>query len=88
MHTSRDNETGVGTLRTIDGSSILDKASYNLTIEHPRIAGGLPRIHGEILNPPDGGFPAEALGEALLYLDDGREWECRLTDRRGTLGPR
>ena len=89
MNGPRENETGIGTLRTPDGYAILDNANYHLTIEHARIAGGLPQIRGEILNPPDGGFPAGTVGaEVLLHLQDGRAWECKLADDRGTLAPR
>src|ERR687898_457444 len=88
MNGRQENETGIGALRTADGRAILDGASYTLTIEHARIAGGLPQIRGEILNPPDGGFPPAAIGgELLLHLQDGREWECQLADARGTLEP-
>ena len=89
MNGPRENETGIGELRAPDGQPILDNANYKLTIEHPQIAGGLPRIRGEIMNPPAGGFPSVDVGaEVLLYLEDGREWECRLADARGTLAPR
>jgi hypothetical protein len=89
MNGPRDNETGIGALHGADGRSILDKASYNLIIDHARIAGGLPHIRGEILNPPEGGFPPAAVGtEVLLHLQDGRRWECLLADTAGTLTPR
>ena len=89
MNGPREQETGVGALRTPDGRNILDGASYSLTIHHAEIAGGLPQIRGEILNPPDDGFPAGAIGaEVCLRLEDGREWECRLADQKGTLSPR
>ena len=89
MNGPRENQTGIGALRTPDGRAILAEANYNLTIDHPEIAGGLPQIRGEILNPPDGGFPPAAVGgEVRLHLQDGREWECRLADARGTLAPR
>ena len=85
----REQETGIGALRTADGRSILDRVSYTLTIHHAAIAGGLPQIRGAILNPPDDGFPPAAVGaEVCLRLEDGREWECRLADEHGTLAPR
>jgi hypothetical protein len=89
MNGPRENEAGVGQLRTLDGHTLLDAARYELTIEHAEIAGGLPYIHGHILNTPSGGFPPSLVdSEVLLRLEDGREWDCRLTDASGTLAPR
>ena len=89
MNGPRENEAGIGELRTLDGRTVLDGASYKLTIEHAEIAGGLPLIRGEILNPPSDGFPSSIVdSEVLLRLEDGREWDCRLADTRGTLAPR
>lgn len=89
MNGPRDDEAGVGELRRIDGRPILQNARYSLTVEHASIAGGLPYIHGQILNAPDGGFPPGLVdSEVLLKLEDGREWDCRLKDARGTLAPR
>ena len=89
MNPLREQEAGIGALHMPDGRSILDDASYSLTIDHAEIAGGLPHIRGEILNPPEEGFPAAAVGaEVCLWLEDGRHWDCRLADERGTLSPR
>ena len=89
MNGPRENEAGVGELRTLDGQTLLDAATYKLTIDHAEIAGGLPLIRGEILNAPQEGFPPSLVdGEVLLRLEDGREWDCRLIDARGTLAPR
>ena len=89
MNGPRDNEAGIGHLRSLDGATILDAARYELTIHHPEIAGGLPLIRGQILNAPADGFPPSIVeSEVLLRLEDGREWDCRLADARGTLAPR
>ena len=89
MNGTREEEAGIGELRSLDGCVVLDKARYTLTIEHPEIAGGLPSIHGQILNAPGDGFPPSFVDtEVLLRLEDGREWDCRLTDTRGSLAPR
>jgi hypothetical protein len=89
MNGPREEQAGVGQLRALDGTPLLHTARYALTIDHASIAGGLPYIHGAILNPPDGGFaPSLVDSEVLLLLDDGREWDCRLTDAQGTLAPR
>ena len=88
MNGPRDNETGIGLLESAEGRLILNQASYSLTIDHAQIAGGLPYIRGEILNPPDGGFASTEVGDALLRLQDGRQWACTLADTRGTLTPR
>ena len=89
MNGLREEQAGIGELRALDGQALLKNARYSLTIEHPEIAGGLPYIRGSILNAPDDGFPATAVdAEVLLKLEDGREWDCRLTDSRGTLVPR
>jgi hypothetical protein len=89
MNGIREEQAGIGELRALDGQAVLKNARYSLTIEHAEIAGGLPYIHGSILNAPDAGFPASAIdAEVLLKLEDGREWDCRLTDSRGTLAPR
>jgi hypothetical protein len=89
MNGPRENEAGIGELRTIDGHTLLGNARYNLSIEHPEIAGGLPLIRGEILNAPLDGFPSSVIdSEVLLRLEDGREWDCRLADARGRLAPR
>ena len=89
MNGPREEQAGIGELRALDGTSLLPNARYALTIDHAPIAGGLPYIHGAILNPPDGGFPQSVVdSEVLLLLDDGREWDCRLTDPQGTLAPR
>ena len=59
---------------------------YELTIDHAEILGGLPEIRGALLNPPPQGFMASIVGaEAVLRLEDGREWDCVLADRSGTL---
>jgi hypothetical protein len=85
----REEEVGTGQLCALDGTALLEKARYALTIKHAEIAGGLPYIHGQILNaPPDGFQPTYVDAEVLLRLEDGREWDCRLTDTRGTLAPR
>ena len=89
MNSTREQQAGIGELRTLDGTPLLTNARYSLTIEHAEIAGGLPYIHGSILNAPDDGFPASIVdAEVLLRLEDGREWDCRLTDSQGTLAPR
>ena len=89
MNATREQQAGIGELRALDGRALLKNARYSLTIEHAEIAGGLPYIHGSILNAPDDGFPPSAVdAEVLLRLEDGREWDCRLTDSRGTLAPR
>ena len=89
MNGRREEEAGIGELRTLDGTPLLKAARYALTIEHAEIAGGLPTIHGRILNAPAEGFPAAFQdSEVLLVLEDGREWDCRLTDARGALAPR
>ena len=89
MNGSREEQAGVGELRALDGTSLLPDARYALTIDHAPIAGGLPYIHGAILNPPDGGFPPSVVdSEVRLLLDDGREWDCRLVDAQGKLTPR
>ncbi len=89
MNGPREEQAGVGQLRALDGTPLLHNARYALTIDHASIAGGLPYIHGAILNPPDGGFAQSVVdSEVLLLLDDGREWDCRLTDAQGTLAPR
>ena len=89
MNGPREQQVGIGELRALDGTALLEQASYALTIEHAEIAGGLPYIHGEILNAPNGGFPSYLVdSEVLLRLEDGTEWDCRLTDPAGTLAPR
>ena len=89
MNGRREEQAGIGELRTLDGTPLVTLARYTLTIDHAEIAGGLPYIHGAILDAPDGGFPPSVVdSEVLLLLDDGREWECRLTDAHGTLAPR
>ena len=89
MNGPHQKEAGIGELRTLDGRTLLGDARYNLSIEHPEIAGGLPLIRGEILNAPSDGFPSSVVdSEVLLRLEDGREWDCRLADARGTLAPR
>ena len=60
MNGPRDIEAGIGELRTLDGRTLLQQARYNLTVEHAEIAGGLPYIHGHILNV-DGGFVSAGL---------------------------
>ena len=89
MNGPREEQAGLGELRTLDGTPLLHGARYTLTIDHAPIAGGLPTIHGAILNPPAEGFPASIVNcEVLLRLEDGREWDCLLTDRQGSLAPR
>jgi len=88
MNGLREEEAGIGELRTLDGTPLLQGARYALTIEHAEIAGGLPIIHGRILNVPAEGFAAFQNSEVLLVLEDGREWDCRLTDAHGGLSPR
>jgi hypothetical protein len=89
MNGPREEQAGIGELRALDGTPLLPDARYALTIDHAPIAGGLPYIHGAILNPPAGGFPPTVVdSEVLLKLEDGREWDCRLTDPHGTLAPR
>ena len=88
MNGLREEETGVGELRTLDGTPLLQGARYALTIEHAEIAGGLPVIHGQILNVPAEGFAEFQNSEVLLVLEDGREWDCRLRDAHGGLAPR
>ena len=88
MNGLREEEAGIGELRTLDGTPLLQGARYALTIEHAEIAGGLPTIHGRILNVPAEGFAAFQNSEVLLVLEDGREWDCRLTDAHGGLAPR
>ena len=89
MNGPREEQAGIGELRGLDGTPLLQGARYALTIDHAEIAGGLPYIHGTILNAPSGGFPASIVdSEVLLLLEDGREWDCRLTDTQGTLVPR
>ena len=86
---TREEQAGIGELRTLDGEPLLPNASYSLIIEHAEIAGGLPHIRGAILNAPAGGFPESLVdAEVLLRLADGGEWDCRLVDARGTLAPR
>jgi hypothetical protein len=80
------SETGTGQLHAVDGEVWLLDARYELTIDHAQILGGLPAINGAILNPPSDGFAARMLGvEAVLRLEDGREWDCVLADQGGTL---
>jgi hypothetical protein len=82
-------DTGLGELLGAGGDIWLPDAQYELTIDHARIAGGLPAIHGAILNAPPHGFAAWMIGsEAVLRLADGREWSCTLADGAGTLHPR
>ena len=89
MNGPREEQGGIGELRTLDGTPLLHNARYALTIDHAKIAGGLAYIHGAILNAPHGGFPDSIVdSEVLLLLDDGRQWDCRLTDTKGTLAPR
>ena len=89
MNGPREQQAGIGELRAIDGTPLLHGARYALTIDHASIAGGLPHIHGAILNAPADGFPDSIVdSEVLLQLEDGREWDCRMTDTQGTLAPR
>ena len=89
MNGPREEQAGIGELRSLDGTPLLHNARYALTIDHAEIAGGLPYIHGAILNAPNGGFPTSIVdSEVLLLLEDGRQWDCRLTDAHGTLAPR
>jgi hypothetical protein len=89
MNGTREEQAGIGELSALDGRVLLSNARYSLTIEHAEIAGGLPSIHGQILDAPSEGFPAAFVDtEVLLRLEDGREWDCRLTDTRGSLAPR
>jgi hypothetical protein len=79
-------EAGTGELRAADGEVWLRGARYELTVDHAQILGGLPAIHGVILNPPPHGFAARMFGvEAVLQLENGREWPCVLADGAGTL---
>jgi hypothetical protein len=87
MHT--DTEVGIGELRSAEGEVWLSNVRYELVIKAADILGGLPIIRGAILNPPPGGFQAAWIGtEAVLHLDDGREWECALADAGGHLTAR
>src|SRR5215204_587564 len=89
MNGPREEEAGVGELRTLEGTPLLQGARYALSIEHAEIAGGLPLIHGQILNAPAEGLPGPFVdSEVLLILEDGRAWDCRLVDARGRLAPR
>ncbi|HVL69842.1 MAG TPA: hypothetical protein VM364_21465 [Vicinamibacterales bacterium] len=84
-----DKEAGTGELRSADGAVWLREARYELVIKPADILGGLPLIRGAILNPPEGGFaPGQVGAEAVLRLDDGREWECALADTGGRLTAR
>jgi hypothetical protein len=79
-------ETGTGELCGTAGDVWLPDARYELTIDHAQIAGGLPAIRGAILNAPPHGFREYMIGtEAVLRLEDGREWTCVLADGSGTL---
>ena len=79
-------EVGTGELRGAGGDVWLPVVQYELIIDHAQIAGGLPVIHGAVLNPPPYGFAAWMIGtDAVLCLQDGREWQCVLSDGSGTL---
>ena len=82
-------ETGTGELCGSGGDVWLPDARYGLTIDHADIAGGLPFISGSILNPPPRGVSEWMVGtDAILRLEDGREWLCVLVDGGGVLRPR
>lgn len=82
-------EAGTGELCGAGGDVWLPDARYELTIDHADITGGLPFIHGSILNAPPRGFSEWMVGnDAILRLEDGREWLCILVDGAGGLRPR
>ena len=66
MNGPREEQAGIGELRGLDGTPLLQGARYALTIDHAEIAGGLPYIHGTILNAPSGGFPASIVDSEVL----------------------
>lgn len=79
-------EAGTGELRGAAGDVWLPDVQYELIIDHAQILGGLPAIHGAVLNGPPHGFAAWMIGtDAVLCLEDGREWQCVLADGSGTL---
>jgi hypothetical protein len=87
MHT--DTEAGTGELRSAEGEVWVANARYELVIRPADMLGGLPIIRGSILNPPAAGFQrAWVGGDAVLQLEDGREWECALADAGGNLTAR
>ena len=82
-------EAGIGELRAAGGEVWLPEARYELVIKPADILGGLPVIRGAILNVPGSGFAQSLVGsDAVLRLDDGREWECTLADPAGSLTAR
>ena len=82
-------EAGTGELCGPGGDVWFPDARYELTIDHARISGGLPFIHGAVLNTPPRGFSEWMVGsDAILRLEDGREWLCVLADGSGALRPR
>ena len=84
-----ETEAGTGELRAVDGSVWLPAARYELTIAAAEILGGLPVIRGSVANPPSGGFAPSLVGaDAILQLEDGRQWECTLADQFGGLTAR
>ena len=84
-----DTEAGTGEFRSAEGKVWLAQARYELVIKPAEILGGLPIIRGSILNPPAGGFQHAWIGtDAVLQLEDGREWACALADAGGNLTAR
>ena len=80
MNGPREEQAGIGELRALDGTPLLQDARYALTIDHAPIAGGLP-YHSR-RDPESAGWRipcARGRSEVLLKLEDGREWDC-LTD--------
>ena len=89
MSTDTETEAGTGELRSADGEVWLPGARYELVIKPAEILGGLPVIRGSILNGPSGGFQTRWVGaDAVLHLEDGRQWECSLADAAGNLTAR
>lgn len=89
MAIDTETEAGVGEFRSAGGDVWITDARYELIIKPADILGGLPIIRGSILNPPPHGFDIGWIGvEAVLQLEDGREWECALADAGGNLTAR